>query len=77
MTLDQPVARGPRAASTTLPRRWKAYPTSTILNRDQMAQIYANQTELNAKFATGIFKHNVVAGVEVTRENIDRYCLRS
>lgn len=41
-------------------------------NRDQIANIYANQTELNAKFLTGPFKHNMVAGVEVTREEIDR-----
>jgi catecholate siderophore receptor len=40
--------------------------------RDQMAQIYANQTELNFKFNTGGLKHDLVAGVEVTRENIDR-----
>lgn len=40
--------------------------------RDQMAQIYSNQTELNVKFRTGTFKHDLVAGVEVTRENIDR-----
>lgn len=41
-------------------------------NRDQMAQIFANQTELNVKFTTGTFKHEVVAGVEYTRETIDR-----
>ena len=41
-------------------------------NRDQMAQIYANQTELNVKFTTGTFKHDLVAGLEVTRENLDR-----
>ena len=40
--------------------------------RDQMAQIYANQTELNFKFTTGTFRHNLVAGLEVTRETIDR-----
>ncbi len=42
-------------------------------NRDQIARIYANQTELNVKFSTGTFHHTVVAGVEVTRETIDRY----
>jgi catecholate siderophore receptor len=41
-------------------------------NRDQTSRIYANQTELNAKFTTGTFKHNLVAGIEVTREEIDR-----
>ena len=40
--------------------------------RDQLAQIYSNQTELNVKFTTATFKHNLVAGVEVTRENFDR-----
>ena len=40
--------------------------------RDQLANIYANQTELNFKFTTGTFKHTVVAGVEVSREEIDR-----
>ena len=71
-TLDQQIARRARAASTTSPRRWKAFRTCTIRNRDQTAEIYANQTELNVRFTTGTFKHNVVAGVEVTRENIDR-----
>jgi catecholate siderophore receptor len=41
-------------------------------NRDQVANIYANQTELNAKFTTGSIKHDVVAGLELTREEIDR-----
>ena len=40
--------------------------------RDQIGYIFANQTELNVKFATGFLRHNVVAGVEVTRENFDR-----
>lgn len=42
-------------------------------NRDQTADIYANQTELNAKFTTGTFRHDLVAGVEVSREEISRY----
>ena len=41
-------------------------------NRDQLATLYANQTELNAKFPTGTFRHDLVAGVELTREEIDR-----
>ena len=41
-------------------------------NRDQTANLYANQTELNVKFSTGTFRHNVVAGLEATREEIDR-----
>ena len=44
--------------------------------RDQTANIYANQTELNFKFNTGAFHHNLVAGVEVTRETINRVCLQ-
>ena len=40
--------------------------------RDQTAKIYANQTEVNVKFHTGTLKHNLVAGVEVTREEIKR-----
>ena len=42
-------------------------------NRDQIARIYANQTELNFKFNTGTFHHHLVAGVELTRETINRY----
>lgn len=42
-------------------------------NRDQDAHIYANQTELNAKFNTGFLRHDVVAGVEVSREQINRF----
>ena len=30
--------------------------------RDQMSHLYANQTELNAQFVTGAFKHEMVAG---------------
>lgn len=41
-------------------------------NRDQDTRIFANQTELNAKFNTGPFHHNVVAGVEFSREEISR-----
>jgi catecholate siderophore receptor len=42
-------------------------------NRDQIARIYANQTELNLKFNTGTFHHNFVTGVEVSRETINRF----
>ena len=42
-------------------------------NRDQIARIYANQTEANFRFNTGTFYHNLVAGVEVTRETVDRF----
>ncbi|MEI9899418.1 MAG: hypothetical protein WDN31_03980 [Hyphomicrobium sp.] len=40
--------------------------------RDQGAELYVNQTELNAKFVTGSFKHDVVAGIEISREEIHR-----
>ena len=42
-------------------------------NRDHTANIYANQTEVNFRFKTGTVFHNLVAGVEVTRETIDRF----
>ncbi len=41
-------------------------------NRDQPAELYANQTELNLKFSTGTFQHEVVAGLELSREEIHR-----
>ncbi len=41
-------------------------------NRDQTAKTYANQTELNFRFNTGNFHHKLVAGVELTRETINR-----
>ena len=40
--------------------------------RDQTAALYTNQTELNFKFLTGPVRHNLVAGLELTREEIDR-----
>ena len=40
-------------------------------NRDQTARIYDNQTELNVKFNTGTFHHELVAGVE-TQSRDDR-----
>jgi len=51
----------------------EGYPTDVHHpNRDQPAELYANLTELNAKFLTGTFKHDVVAGIEVSREKIHR-----
>src|SRR5262245_16047544 len=50
----------------------EGYPDVHHPNRDQNAKIYANQTELNLKFGTFGFRHNLVAGVEVSREQIDR-----
>jgi catecholate siderophore receptor len=51
----------------------EGYPDVHHPNRDQTANIYANQTELNFRFNTGAFFHNLVAGVEVSRESIDRF----
>jgi catecholate siderophore receptor len=51
----------------------EGYPDVHHPNRDQTAGIYANQTELNLRFNTGSFRHNLVAGVEVGHETIDRF----
>ena len=51
----------------------EGYPDVHHPNRDQTAGIYANQTEVNFRFNTGPFHHNLVAGVEVSRETIDRF----
>jgi catecholate siderophore receptor len=51
----------------------EGYPDVHHPNRDQTANIYANQTELNFRFNAGAFFHNLVAGVEVSRESIDRF----
>jgi catecholate siderophore receptor len=50
----------------------EGYPDVHHPQRDQIANIYANQTELNLRFKTGGVHHNLVAGVELTRETIDR-----
>ena len=50
----------------------EGYPDVHHPQRDQIANIYANQTELNFRFNTGTFHHNLVAGVEITRETINR-----
>jgi len=51
----------------------EGYPDVHHPNRDQTADIYANQTEVNARFETGTFRHDLVAGIEVSREEIDRF----
>jgi catecholate siderophore receptor len=51
----------------------EGYPDVHHPNRDQIADIYANQTELNFRFKTGAFFHDLVAGVEISRESIDRF----
>jgi catecholate siderophore receptor len=50
----------------------EGYPDVHHPNRDQTANIYANQTEINARFETGTFRHDLVAGIEVSREEISR-----
>ena len=40
--------------------------------RDQDASLYANQTELNLKFDTGTLHHEMVTGLELSREGIAR-----
>lgn len=40
--------------------------------REQIADLYANQTELNVSFNTGIWRHNMVAGLELSREEFER-----
>lgn len=41
--------------------------------RDQTADMLVNQTELNVKFDTGGLKHNLVAGIEISHEEFDRF----
>ncbi|GAA3838222.1 TonB-dependent siderophore receptor [[Pseudomonas] carboxydohydrogena] len=53
-------------------------PYCTQLNaqsRYQVADVLANQSDLTAKFDTGVFKHTLVAGTEFSREkvSIDKY----
>ena len=69
ITLDQQVARG-QSRVDYVATSMEGIPDVHHPNRDQTAQIYANQTELNVKFTTGTFKHNLVAGLEVTREKL-------
>lgn len=46
--------------------------TTTNPQRIQDASVFANQTELTAKFDTGGLKHTMVAGVDVSFERLDR-----
>lgn len=45
--------------------------------RYQSTDFIANQTDMTLKFATGGWKHTVVAGIELSRENTDRYSYAS
>ena len=56
LTLTNKIA-GRQSRVDYVATRWKAFPTCITRNRDQTADIYSNQTELNAKFLTGPFKH--------------------
>ena len=51
----------------------EGYPDVHHPNRDQIARIFASQTELNIKFNSGFLFHNLVFGVELSREEIERY----
>jgi catecholate siderophore receptor len=42
-------------------------------NRYQEAELVANQTDLTFKFDTGGWKHTLVAGIELSREDISRF----
>jgi catecholate siderophore receptor len=46
---------------------------TTNPQRVQDTTLYANQTELEAKFVTGSWKHTVVAGLDLSREEMSRY----
>jgi catecholate siderophore receptor len=46
---------------------------TTNPQRVQETYLYANQTELNYKFRTGGWRHEVVAGLDLTREEMGRY----
>jgi catecholate siderophore receptor len=54
-----------------------ATPATTINvgnpNRFQEAELFVNQTDLTLKFDAGAWKHTVVAGIEVSREDLSRY----
>src|SRR5262245_48130955 len=55
-------------SNATLPSTWTA--TAHNANRLQQTDLIANQTEATLKFATAGFRHTVVAGVEVSREEV-------
>lgn len=49
--------------------------TRTMQSGDRENQIFSNQTSINAKFETGIFKHSLVGGLELTNEQQDTYTI--
>jgi catecholate siderophore receptor len=62
-----------RESVITAPRFLNAPGGSTVLNRqmqarEQTQEILSNQTNLNANFETGILKHALVAGMEISME---------
>jgi catecholate siderophore receptor len=55
-------------SNATLPSTWTA--TAHNANRLQQTDLIANQTDVTLKFATAGFRHTVVAGVELSREEV-------
>lgn len=49
--------------------------TRTMVSGDRENQIFSNQTSVTAKVETGIFKHAIVGGLEITSEEQDTYTL--
>jgi len=55
-------------STATPPSTWTA--TAHNANRLQQTDLIANQTDVTLKFATAGFKHTLVAGLEVSREDV-------
>lgn len=66
------VVSAPEGAVTTSsdPNDWTV--VSSTKSRYQLNEILANQTDVVTKFNTGSMKHTLVAGIEISRENISR-----
>lgn len=66
------VVSAPEGAVTTSsdPNDWTV--RSSAKSRYQLNEILANQTDVVTKFDTGSMKHTMVAGIEISRENIAR-----
>lgn len=71
------VASAPERPVTTNadPSQWTL--TSAAKSRHQVNDILANQTDVKAEFRTGRVKHTVVAGVELSKEEISRDTFRA
>jgi len=55
-------------SNATLPSTWTA--TAHNANRLQQTDLLANQTDVTVKFNTGVWQHTVVAGLELSREEV-------